>query len=130
MVICFWLQRITNFRSKFFALPGATNYGIFILNVLFRSIKATITIHRAVVVAFACFRHCSTFVGIICDLCREISTSNPGKYKVHINELIRNDNRKLKTFISFTKYIYILPASTKRTNFFTMTVLNNCFYIA
>ena len=127
MIICFELQRITNLRSKFFALPGATKYGIFILNFLFRSIKATITIHRAVVVAFACFRRCSTFVGIICDLCREISTSNPGKYKVHINELIRNDNRNHSVYHI---YICILPASTKRTNFFTMTVLNNCLYIA
>ena len=128
MIICFELQRITNLRSKFFALPGATKYGIFILNVRFRPIKTTITIHRAVVVAFACFRRRNTFVGVICDICREISTSNPEKHKVHINALPQNNNRIMRRVNEI--YIHTLPASTKRTNFFTMTVLNNCFYIA
>ena len=128
MIICFELQRITNLRSKLFALPGATKYGIFILNVRFRPIKTTITIHRAVVVAFACFRRRNTFVGVICDICREISTSNPEKYKAHMIT-----ERCVYIYITCL-YVYlglcILPASTKRTNFFTMTVLNNFLYIA
>lgn len=109
MIICFELQRITNLRSKFFALPGATKYGIFILNVRFRPIKTTITIHRAVVVAFACFRRRNTFVGVICDICREISTSNPEKHKVHINALRWNKNLN-----EIYTYIYYLPPQKGR----------------
>ena len=113
MIICFELQRITNLRSKFFALPGATKYGIFILNVRFRPIKTTITIHRAVVVAFACFRRRNTFVGVICDICREISTSNPEKNKVHINALRRNNNRKRRVNEIYI-YTHYLPPQKGR----------------
>ena len=106
MIICFELQRITNLRRKFFALPGATKYGIFILNFRLRPIKTTITIHRAVVVAFACFRRRNTFVGVICDICREISTSNTEKYKAHM-------------ITERCVYIYYLPVCVPRLMYIT-----------
>ena len=74
MVVYLSARGITNFRSKFFAFPVTTKYRIFILNAQFRPIKTTIPIHRAVVVAFACFCCHISFIGGICELCREIST--------------------------------------------------------